>query len=73
MYLVVGKTNVPGEQNSQPIAAQLDFDALGQFLQRWEVITGEVVGQGDMELLFMRLHVNLWGEKKVRSYERSDK
>lgn len=32
-YLVVCKTNVPGEEDCQPITAELDFDALGQFLQ----------------------------------------
>lgn len=57
---MVCKTNVPGEEDSQPITAKLDFDALGQFLQRGEVISGEVVGQSYMELLLMRLHVDLW-------------
>lgn len=32
-YLMVCKANVPGEQDCQPIAAELDFNALGQFLQ----------------------------------------
>lgn len=32
-YLMVCKTNVPGEEDCQPITAELDFDALGQFLQ----------------------------------------
>lgn len=57
---MVCKTDVPGEQDRQPITAQLDFDALGQFLQRREVIGGEVVGQSYMKLLLMRLHVDFW-------------
>lgn len=62
-YLMVCKTNVPGEQDRQPITAELDLDALGQFLQRREVIGGEVVGQSDVELLLMWLHVNFWRRK----------
>lgn len=62
-YLVVCKTDVSGEEDRQPITAELDFDAFGQFLQRWEVVGGEVVGQGYMELLFMRLNVDLWSVK----------
>lgn len=56
---MVCKTNVPGEQDCQPITTELDFDALGQFLQRWEVVGGEVVGQSYVELLLMRLHMDL--------------
>lgn len=56
--LVVCKANVPGEEDSQPITAQLGFNALGQFLQRRQVIGREVVGQSYMELLLMRLHMD---------------
>lgn len=68
IYLVVCKTDVPGEEDRQPITAELDFNALGQFLQRWEVVGGEVVGQGYMELLFMRLNVDLWSVKMRQEF-----
>lgn len=67
-YLVVCKTDVPGEEDRQPIAAELDFDALGQFLQRREVVGGEVVGQRYVELLFMRLNVDLWSVEKRQGF-----
>lgn len=63
-HLMICKTNVPGKQDCQPITAQLNFDALGQFLQRRQVIGGEVVGQSYMELLLMRLHMHLWKKKR---------
>lgn len=71
-YLMVCKTNVPGEEDCQPITAELDFDALGQFLQWWEVIGGEVVGQSYMELLLMRLHVDFWSWKTRQEFDLHD-
>lgn len=56
---MVCEADVPGEQDGQPIATELDLDAFGQLLQRGEVTGGEVVGQSDMELFLMRLHVDV--------------
>lgn len=57
---MVGEADVPGEEDGQPVAAQLDLDALGQLLQRRKVVGREVVGQGDVELLLVGLHMDLW-------------
>lgn len=57
---MVCEADVPGEQDGEPITTELDLDAFGQLLQRGEVTGGEVVGQSDMELLLMRLHVDVY-------------
>lgn len=57
---MVGETYVPGKEDREPIAAQLDLDALGQLLQRRQVVGWEVVGQSHVELLLVGLHKDLW-------------
>lgn len=65
---MVCKSNVPGEKHRQPITAQLHLDAFGQFLQRREVIGGEVISKSYMELLLVRLHMDFWGGN-TRAYQ----
>lgn len=57
---MVSEADVPREDGCQPVAPQLDIDALGQLLQGGQVAGLEVVSQGHVQLLLMRLHVHFW-------------
>lgn len=65
-YLMVSESDVPREYGCQPVAPQFDIDALGQLLQGGQVAGLEVVSQGHVQLLLMRLHMCFW---KRRSQE----
>lgn len=64
---MVDKANVPREDGSHPVTAQLDIDALSQLLQRGQVAALEVIGQGHMELLLVGLHMHVCkGKRRVK-------
>lgn len=59
-YLMIGKSNVTGENGSYPVTAQFDINALSQLLKGGQVVGLEVVSQGYMKLLLVRFHVHIY-------------
>lgn len=56
---MIGESDVPWEQNGDPIAAQRHVHSPSQLFQWGKVIGWEMVGQSYMKLLLMWFHMNI--------------
>lgn len=57
-YLVVSKSDIPGEYGGHPVTPKFDINVLGELLQGGQVAGLEVVSQGHVQLLLVGFHMH---------------